>query len=146
VSARFELSGRGYDSRDGTAAATSRACLPARPRDRVRLEQDEPRSHRERFRSLDLAADPSGAFKFDRDQIEIPSAGPVRLVMTNPSSVPHNIAIKGNGVSVKGKEVRSGDRSVVTATLKSGSYEFYCSIDAHEQAGMKGTLVVGGSQ
>ncbi len=32
--------------------------------------------------TINLAADPSGAFKFDRDQIEIPSAGPVRLVMT----------------------------------------------------------------
>jgi uncharacterized cupredoxin-like copper-binding protein len=30
----------------------------------------------------------------------------------------------------------------VTANLKPGTYEFYCSVPGHEQAGMKGTLTV----
>jgi len=30
----------------------------------------------------------------------------------------------------------------VTATLKKGRYEFYCSVPGHEQAGMKGTLTI----
>ena len=35
-----------------------------------------------------------------------------------------------------------GGTSKVTADLKPGKYEFYCSVPGHEQAGMKGTLTV----
>jgi uncharacterized cupredoxin-like copper-binding protein len=31
----------------------------------------------------------------------------------------------------------------VTVDLKAGKYEFYCPVDGHKQAGMKGTLTVG---
>jgi uncharacterized cupredoxin-like copper-binding protein len=30
----------------------------------------------------------------------------------------------------------------VTAKLKKGTYVFYCSVPGHEQAGMKGKLIV----
>ncbi len=62
--------------------------------------------------------------------------------MTNPSSVPHDIAITGNGVSVIGPIVSSGAKSTVTADLKPGTYTFYCSVDAHRAAGMQETLTV----
>ena len=92
-----------------------------------------------------LTADAHGRFKFDKKLIEAP-AGPVHLVLVNPSSVPHDIAIKGHGVNVKGPIVKNGGRSSVTAVLKPGVYEFYCSVDAHEAAGMKGTLRVGSAR
>ena len=57
----------------------------------------------------------------------------------NDASVPHDIAIKGDG---KGPVVQGGKVSEVSTTLKAGSYEFYCSVPGHEQAGMKGTLTV----
>jgi uncharacterized cupredoxin-like copper-binding protein len=69
-------------------------------------------------------------------------AGKVTLVMKNPSSFPHAIAIKGNGVNVKGKVVKKGGTSTVRATLKKGKYEFYCPVKGHEAGGMKGTLTV----
>jgi plastocyanin len=70
------------------------------------------------------------------------SAGTVTLKAMNPQSVAHDISIKGNGVDVKGNQVANGGISTVTATLKAGTYEFYCSVPGHEQAGMKGTLTV----
>lgn len=70
------------------------------------------------------------------------SAGTVTLKAMNPQSVSHDISIKGNGVDVHGDQVSSGGVSQVTATLKAGTYEYYCSVPGHEQAGMKGTLTV----
>jgi uncharacterized cupredoxin-like copper-binding protein len=69
-------------------------------------------------------------------------AGIVTLKSVNPQSVPHDISIKGNGVNVTGEQVSNGGTSTVTANLKPGTYEFYCSVPGHEQAGMKGTLTV----
>ena len=70
-------------------------------------------------------------------------AGKVTIKMTNPSAIfMHNIAIKGNGVKVKGKVVGKGKTSTVIATLKPGVYTFYCTVPGHEAAGMKGKLIV----
>ena len=38
--------------------------------------------------------------------------------------------------------VGQGGTSKVTANLKPGTYEFYCSVPGHEAGGMKGTLTV----
>jgi plastocyanin len=92
--------------------------------------------------SYQLTADSSGKLSFDKSEIDAP-AGAVRLDLSNPSSEQHNIAIKGNGVDKKGPVVGKDGRSSVTVALKPGTYEFYCSVDGHEAAGMKGKLVVG---
>ena|SRR5215831_3814580 len=84
----------------------------------------------------------SGAqMKFTSSSLKA-KAGVVVIMLQNASLVPHNVAIKGNGVNVKGKVVPHGSVSTVTATLKKGRYEFYCSVPGHEQAGMKGTLTI----
>jgi plastocyanin len=85
-----------------------------------------------------LSADKS-KLKFNKSTIRA-KAGKVTLRMSNPSSLPHDIAIKGKGV---GKVVNKGGTSTVTATLKKGTYTFYCSVGSHEKAGMKGKLIVG---
>jgi plastocyanin len=62
--------------------------------------------------------------------------------MTNDGDLPHNVAIKGNGVDEKGEIVQNGGTSTVTATLEAGEYTFYCSVPGHEAGGMTGTLTV----
>jgi plastocyanin len=69
-------------------------------------------------------------------------AGKVTLVMANPSSTHHAIAVEGHGVDKDGKTVGKGGTSRVTVTLKKGTYTFYCPVDGHRAAGMKGKLVV----
>jgi plastocyanin len=91
--------------------------------------------------TLQLEANSGGALEFNTKTLEAPM-GKVTIVMTNPSSVPHDVAITGNGVSVIGPVVSSGGKSSVTADLKPGTYTFYCSVDAHRAAGMQGTLTV----
>lgn len=89
-----------------------------------------------------LEAAPNGALRFSVKSLKATSAH-VQLLLTNASKVPHNIAIKGNGVDKKGRVVSNGAESRVDVNVKPGTYEFYCSVAGHEQAGMKGTLVVG---
>jgi uncharacterized cupredoxin-like copper-binding protein len=91
---------------------------------------------------LKLAADPGGALKFDKTSLSA-KAGNVTIVMTNKSSVPHAVEVEGGGIEKKGTVVTGGGSvSRVTAKLKPGKYEFYCPVDGHKAAGMKGTLTV----
>ena len=90
---------------------------------------------------LTTDADPSGALKFTKTTLSA-KAGKVTLTMKNPSPVQHGIGVKGSGVQQAGNPVGQGGVSTVTANLKPGKYEFYCPVDGHEQAGMKGTLTV----
>jgi mono/diheme cytochrome c family protein len=91
--------------------------------------------------SLQIDADPNGQLKFLASSASA-TAGKVTINMKNAASVPHDIAIRGNGVSQVGKVVQNGGTSSVSTSLKPGSYTFYCSVDGHEAAGMKGTLKV----
>jgi plastocyanin len=69
--------------------------------------------------------------------------GTVTIVMSNPSSTKHAIAIQGHGINVKGKTVGKGKTSTVSVRgLKKGTYTFYCPVDGHKAAGMKGKLIV----
>jgi uncharacterized cupredoxin-like copper-binding protein len=92
--------------------------------------------------NLQISADPSGALEFDKKTLTA-NAGRVTIKMDNPSSVDHAVSIKGNGVDAEGNVVGAGGVSTVSAAdLKPGKYEFYCPVDGHEQAGMRGELTV----
>jgi uncharacterized cupredoxin-like copper-binding protein len=91
--------------------------------------------------NLTISADPSGALKFNKSALSGKS-GRVTIKMDNPSPVEHAVSIKGNGVDAGGSTVGKGGVSTATANLKPGKYEFFCPVDGHEQAGMKGTLTV----
>jgi plastocyanin len=94
-----------------------------------------------RTTNLSLTADASGALKFNK-KVLAGKSGTVMITMTNPSQVPHAIAVEGNGVDKKGSTVTGGGTSTVSASLKPGTYTFYCPVDAHKQAGMQGKLTV----
>jgi plastocyanin len=85
-----------------------------------------------------LSADKS-KLKFNKSTIRA-KAGKVTLRLSNPSSLPHNIGIKGKGT---GKTVSKGGTSTFSATLKKGTYTFYCGVDSHAKNGMRGKLIVG---
>ena len=91
--------------------------------------------------TLQLAADPTGALKFDKSSLQS-KAGGVRIVLKNPSTIPHNVSIQGTGVNAVGGTANGGGTTQVVATLKPGSYTFYCNVPGHRQAGMQGTLTV----
>ena len=90
---------------------------------------------------VEINADPTGQLKFTAPSASA-TAGQVTLRMQNKSSVMHDIAITGGGVNMIGPIVDNGGVSTVTASLKPGTYTFYCSVDDHRQAGMEGKLTV----
>lgn len=91
--------------------------------------------------ALEISADPSGALAFDTGTLQA-KAGRVTITMANPSPLPHDVGIRGEGIDVKGEVVLKGGTSTVSADLAPGTYTFYCSVPGHEAAGMKGTLTV----
>jgi uncharacterized cupredoxin-like copper-binding protein len=92
--------------------------------------------------TLKLTADPSGAIKFDKTTLKS-GPGKTKIVLDNPSSVPHAIEVEGQGVEAEGDTVTDGGVSQVTVDLKPGKYEYYCPVDGHKEQGMEGTLTVG---
>jgi plastocyanin len=91
--------------------------------------------------TLQLAADPSGALKFDKTSLEA-TAGSVTIDFTNDSSLPHDVKLQGPGVDGEGTDTITGSSTSVTLDLQPGDYTFYCSVDGHRAAGMEGKLVV----
>src|SRR5207244_1731840 len=89
---------------------------------------------------LTIPADPTGALSFTAKKATAP-AGTIKFEMPNKSPIQHNLAIKGP-VTGAGPIVGSGGTSTFTATLKPGTYIFYCQVPGHQAAGMKGNLVV----
>ena len=69
--------------------------------------------------NLTIAADPSGALKFDKKTLSA-KAGKVTITMDNPSDVPHAVEIEGNGVEAEGKTVGKGEKSIASSDLKAG--------------------------
>jgi len=67
--------------------------------------------------------------------------GKVTFDMPNKSPLPHNIALKGIS-GAAGKVVPQGQTSTFTATVKAGTYTYFCEVPGHEAAGMKGTLTI----
>lgn len=90
-----------------------------------------------------VAADPNGALAFTTTTLSA-KPGAVDITLTNDSSVPHNIAVEGNGVNEGPSDTIDGGKTATLdiSDLPAGTYTYYCAVPGHEQAGMKGTLTV----
>ncbi|HEX4622923.1 MAG TPA: plastocyanin/azurin family copper-binding protein [Solirubrobacteraceae bacterium] len=90
---------------------------------------------------LALAADPSGALKYDKKALNA-KAGKVTIAFTNASQVGHDVTIAKGPTKLAGTNVITNSKASVSVTLKPGAYVFYCSVPGHRQAGMQGALTV----
>ena len=83
------------------------------------------------------------ALRFDPATITVKKGTPVRVTLTNNTVVEHDWVVD----NLDGKKVQIHAAPKASATVDftptaAGSYEFYCSIPGHREAGMKGTLIV----
>jgi uncharacterized cupredoxin-like copper-binding protein len=81
--------------------------------------------------------------KFEPAVITVKSGSPVRLTLENTGVLEHDWVVD----DIDGRKValvaKPRSTAAVEFTLTSpGTYEFYCSIPGHREAGMKGSLVV----
>lgn len=90
-----------------------------------------------------LAADPNGDLKYDKTELT-GSAGDDSIEFTNDSSTPHDVTVEdSSGKKIGATDQITQSKATLKLTgLKAGDYTFFCSVPGHEQAGMKGTLMV----
>jgi uncharacterized cupredoxin-like copper-binding protein len=74
-------------------------------------------------------------------KIAIPSgtsleAGTYRLEAKNEGKVDHDLAVDGPGVDEKTPVFGGGETASLEVALEPGTYDFYCSVPGHKQAGM----------
>jgi uncharacterized cupredoxin-like copper-binding protein len=99
-------------------------------------------AHAARTTTLHLSAQPM-KLRFSTNHLTA-KAGTVTLVLVNPKNagMPHGVAVEGKGVDKDSKIVQPGRTARLTVKLKRGTYQFYCPVPGHKQAGMKGTLTI----
>ena len=91
--------------------------------------------------ALEIAAAESG-LAYASDTAES-AAGKVDLVFENPQPLAHDVAIEDSaGETIAKTEIVTEDTDSTTVDLKPGSYEYYCTVPGHREAGMAGTLTV----
>ena len=92
--------------------------------------------------ALALTSPEAGDLVFEPETLEA-EAGEITIDYTNPSEVPHNVAIEdGSETVAQGETVTGGESGPATADLEPGEYVYYCSVPSHREAGMVGTLTV----
>jgi uncharacterized cupredoxin-like copper-binding protein len=73
---------------------------------------------------------------FEPDEVAV-EAGTVEVVLHNEGSTVHDLRIDDPALFV---EAMPGDTATAEIDLDPGRYQFYCSIDGHQEAGMEGVL------
>jgi uncharacterized cupredoxin-like copper-binding protein len=82
----------------------------------------------------------SGEMFFQPAELAIPADTDVTISIDNSNgALPHNFTIDGTDYTV---EFEGGASAEITINLPAGTYEFYCDIPGHREAGMEGTLTV----
>lgn len=80
-------------------------------------------------------------FAYTPNKITVKAGQPVQLVLDNKGVIEHDFVV--DKFKVKMGTIQPGKTGTLTFTPNAkGTFEFYCSVPGHKEAGMKGTLVV----
>ena len=82
-----------------------------------------------------------GEMFFEPREVTIPANTPIRFDLTNISDTPHNFSIDALKISIP---VPPASTVHVTISAAASTYEYYCRLRGHKEAGMDGTLIVQG--
>ena len=77
---------------------------------------------------------------FEPKELTIPADTDVVITITNNGALQHDFCIDELGI--KSDLLNGGESTEVTINAAAGTYEYYCSVTGHREAGMVGTLTV----
>jgi uncharacterized cupredoxin-like copper-binding protein len=80
-------------------------------------------------------------FKIALPKSSLP-AGSYAFEVKNDGHIPHDFVVQGNGVDERTPTIQPGKSATLNVDLKPGTYDVYCSIPGHKQAGMDVKLTV----
>ena len=80
-------------------------------------------------------------FKIKLPKTTLP-AGSYTFDVRNDGKVPHDLVVKGEGVDKGTPLIDPGQSKSLKVDLKAGTYDVYCSVPGHKQAGMDLKLTV----
>jgi len=69
-------------------------------------------------------------------------SGKIEIVFLNHAMMKHNVWVEKGETELGHSATIGMGTTKFLVTLKAGSYNYYCSVPGHEDAGMHGTLVV----
>jgi uncharacterized cupredoxin-like copper-binding protein len=69
-------------------------------------------------------------------------AGSVTFDVHNDGKIPHDLVVQGQGIDAKTPLLDAGQSKTLEVDLKPGTYDLYCSVPGHKQAGMDLKLTV----
>ncbi len=75
---------------------------------------------------------------FQPKEITIPAGQDVKVTLKNLGAAPHDFSIDALKISYA---LDPGQTKEITINAPAGTYEFYCNVPGHKEAGMVGTLV-----
>ncbi len=90
-------------------------------------------------------------FKLNPATITVPANTPVQVTVTNAGTIEHNLQFELPAQNIEKKlfdqNLKPGETRTATFTFTAaGEWQMYCPVDAHESAGMKGTVMVVAAQ
>jgi plastocyanin len=129
------LAACGSSSNDNstTAAATPPATTPA---------STTPAGGGGGASTVDISTPSGSDLAFDQKTVSA-KAGNVTIDFDNKQPLQHDVAVADSSGKVLGQTdlVASGTANA-TVDLQPGTYDFYCTVPGHREAGMEGTLTV----
>lgn len=81
-------------------------------------------------------------FAYTPKTIEVPADKKFTLVVTNTGSVEHDLVVDALKINVVHVLPNGKPTTQEIGPLKAGTYNVYCAVAGHKEAGMTGTLVV----
>jgi plastocyanin len=144
VNAQEEQEHRDKELAEEEATAAEEEAPPPSPGGQPQqVDPDEPPPPPSSASALDVTSPDDGGLIFEPDGLEA-TAGNVTITYSNPSPVPHSLAVESADGSVLGEtEVFSGGEQEVTIDdLAPGEYVFFCTVAGHREGGMEGDLTV----
>jgi FtsP/CotA-like multicopper oxidase with cupredoxin domain len=85
-------------------------------------------------------------FAISPDMIDAPAGAALTFDVTNEGTAPHTFAMQTDTKVYETEQIQPGSSATLAVdALEAGTYKTYCTIPGHEDLGMVGQLMIGGS-